>query len=266
MEGIDGKELERMPKDLTKSVRMAKTMLDQATIPEPPVEEWKQCNLQDTRLSKVSAIFKDKDKLDTVIIPAAKYYAEQNLTPQEAGVINGKEMQKSNDEADAAIKHPAQGNIAEATNITQLHQRDVDDYLDYRKSTAAQHDFFVAQTGIQMKDMIPNSVFTKSLKRIDLVDFKNDREILINHWIHPEIRPHFDTFFRHFRNRVFNTVSKHFSIPDHPPLHYFESKDYCPDEMHDLKSGLVRPKYLAFICSQALHEDATMLKKKKIKC
>ena len=68
--------------------------------------------------------------------------------------------------------------------------------MDYSKSTAALHDFFVSQTGITMSNMIPNTDFTKSLKRIDIVDFKNDRETLIQHWIHPGIRA--DLFFRHF--------------------------------------------------------------------
>ena len=49
--------------------------------------------------------------------------------------------------------------------------------MDYSKSTAALHDLFAGQTGIKMTDMIPHSQYIETLERIELVDFKNDREI-----------------------------------------------------------------------------------------
>ena len=155
-------------------------------------------------------------------MPAAHYYAEKNLTPEEAGILNEEEAQKRTREADAAIRHRAQGNIAEVTSFTQLHPKDVSEYLDYSKSTAALHDFFVSQTGIRMPNMIPNSTFIKSLKRIDLVDFKNDRETLIKNWIDdPIIRADFEIFFRFFLDRALHSISKRYSTPDHPPMNYF---------------------------------------------
>ena len=51
------------------------------------------------------------------IIPAVQYYAKKNLSPQEAGILNEEEAQKRTREADAAIRHGAQGNIAEGTLV-----------------------------------------------------------------------------------------------------------------------------------------------------
>ena len=56
-------------------------------------------------------------------MPAAHYYAEKNLTPEEAGILNKEEAQKRTREADAAILHRAKGNIAEVTSFTQLHPK-----------------------------------------------------------------------------------------------------------------------------------------------
>ena len=93
-----------------------------------------------------------------------------------------------------------------------------------------------------MRDMIPQSQFLETLKRFELVDFKKDREIMIKHWItHPEIWANFYIFFRLFRDRTFQDISKRYSIPDHPPMHYFEAKDDCPTPLHDLEPGLVQP-------------------------
>jgi hypothetical protein len=221
LENIDGKEIKRMPRELRQAVRMAKAQMTQATIKAPDDTECARCQIKDPRASKVNAIFRNREKLDAIISPEVELYEERNLTTKEAGILNGEEMQRRNDQADAQIKHPAQGNIAQATNIKQLRPEDVYNYIDYSKSKAALHDYFKTQTGIKMEDMIPNSVFTKSLKRIELVDFKGDRESLISHWIHPSIRKDFDIFFRHFRDKTSLMVSKRFNIPDHPPLHYF---------------------------------------------
>ena len=75
-------------------------------------------------------------------MPAAEYYAEQNLTTEEAGNINADETRKRTIEADNAIRHRAQGNIAEVTSFTQLQPNDIRPYIDYSKSTAALNDFF----------------------------------------------------------------------------------------------------------------------------
>ena len=112
-----------------------------------------------------------------------------------------------------------------------------------------------------MKQMIPQAEFVKTLKRVELVDFKGNREVMIMHWItHPDIRENFDIFFRLFQDRSFQNVSKRYSVPDHPPRHYFENKKDCPTPFHDLETGLVQPDYLAFLCSQVIDDDSEMLK------
>ena len=94
-----------------------------------------------------------------------------------------------------------------------------------------------------------------------MVDFKGNREVMIKHWItHPTIRKDFDIFFKMFKNRAFQDVSKRYSVPDHPPRHYFKNKKDCPTPLHNLETGLVQPDYLAFLCSQVMDEDSEMLK------
>ena len=63
-----------------------------------------------------------------------------------------------------------------------------------------------------------------------------------------------------FKNRVFQDVSKRYSVPDHPPRHYFNNKRDCPTPLHDLNTGLVKPDYLAYLCSQVIDNDSEMLK------
>ena len=109
--------------------------------------------------------------------------------------------------------------------------------------------------------MIPQAEFVKNLTIVELLDFKGDREVMIKHWItHPAIRANFNIFFRLFRDRAFQGVSKHYSVPDHPPRHYFENKKDCPTPLHNLETGLVQPDYLAFLCSQVIDDDSEMLK------
>ena len=45
-------------------------------------------------------------------------------------------------------------------------------------------------------------------------------------------------------------------MPDFPPLSYFEDKDKQPSALHDLKTGLVLPEWLAFICAPIFCEKA----------
>ena len=112
----------------------------------------------------------------------------------------------------------AQGNIADITSFAQLKSEDIGKYIDYNKSTAALHDFYAGQTGLKMKEMIPQQEFIKTLKRIELVDFHKDRETMIEHWIwQPKIRANFDIFYRNFRDRTCQNISKRYSIPDPPP-------------------------------------------------
>ena len=93
------------------------------------------------------------------------------------------------------------------------------------------------------------------------MDFKNNSKVMIRHWItNPYIRKDFDTFFNMFKNRVFQDVSKRYSVPDHPPRHYFNNKNDCPTPLHNLDTGLVKPDYLAYLCSQVIENDSEMLK------
>ena len=147
------------------------------------------------------------------------------------------------------------------TNLRQLNPQDVDKFIDYSKSTAALNAFFACQTGVQVDERMPQAEFVKTLKKIELVHFKNDREVMIKHWItDPYIRKDFDKFFNMLKDRVFQDVSKRYSVPDHPPRHYFYNKDDCPTPLHNLDTGLVRPDYLAYVCSQVIDNDSEMLK------
>ena len=65
-----------------------------------------------------------------------------------------------------------------------------------------------------------------------------------------------------FKDRAFQNVSKRCSVPDHPPRHYFNNKDDCPTPLHNPETGLVKPEYLAYLCSQLVDENSEMLKPK----
>ena len=91
LEDIDGAKLKNMPEDLKQAVKMAKAMLSQATTPATKEKECKKCKAQNNKLTKVSAIFKVREELDMVIMPAARYYAKKNLSPLEAGFLNEEE-------------------------------------------------------------------------------------------------------------------------------------------------------------------------------
>ena len=129
-------------------------------------------------------------------MPEVERYEKRNLSTEEAGIINRQEAERRAKEADEAISHPAQETMGKITNLKQLKPQDLKEFIDYSKSTAALNDFFAGQTGLQTEKMIPKAEFVKTLKKIELVDFKKDREVMIKHWItHPDIRANFNTFF-----------------------------------------------------------------------
>ena len=96
-------------------------------------------------------------------------------------------IHKRRQQANKAITHPVQGNIADITNISQLRQQDCQTFLDYHKSPAALHDNFKSQTGIQKSDMIPIKGFMKTVKRPQLVDGESKEENIEN-WVQPAVR------------------------------------------------------------------------------
>ena len=51
-------------------------------------------------------------------------------------------------------------------------------------------------------------------------------------------------------------------IPDFPPHSYFEDEDSQTSALHDLKTGLVLPELLAFICAPIFCEKAYILEDK----
>ena len=71
--------------------------------------------------------------------------------------------------------------MGKITDLKQLKPQEVHEYMDYSKSTAALHDFFAGQTGMKLDKLIPQAEFIKTLKQVELVDFKGDREVMIKH-------------------------------------------------------------------------------------
>ena len=138
--------------------------------------------------------------------------------------------------------------MGKITDLKQLKPQDVHKFMDYSKSTAALHDFFAAQTGMNLDKLIPQAEFIKSLKQIKLVDFKGNREVMIKQWItHPTIRKDFDIFFRMFKNRAFQDVSKRYSVPDHPPRHYFKNKKDCPTPLTQPRDRISSARLLSLL-------------------
>ena len=194
-------------------------------------------------------------------MPEVERYEKRNISTEEAGMINRREAERIAKAADEANSHPAQETMGKITNLKQLNPQKLEEFINYSKSQAALHDFFAGQTGLQTEKRISQAEFVKTLKKIELVDFKGDRELMIKHWItHPDIRTDFDKFFNMFRDRAFQGIAKRYSVPDHPPRHYFENENDCPTPLYNLETGLVEPDYLAYLCCQVIDDDAEMLK------
>ena len=263
---IDKETFENISPEELQALGVARTILEEATVrpknKEP--EDYKTHSdkgCKGCRYDKIRAIYKNREELDSIIMPEVERYEKRSISTEEAGVINRQEAERRAKDADEAISHPAQETMGKITNLRQLNPQDLEQFIDYSKSQAALNNFFSGQTGLQVEKMIPQAEFVKTLKRIELVDFKGDREVMIKHWItHPEIRTNFNKFFNMFKNRVFQDISKRYSVPDHPPRHYFENKDDCPTPLHNLETGLVQPDYLAYLCSQVIEDDSEMLK------
>ena len=177
-------------------------MLDQ-DITRPESEWQADCKTHSTtgcRFVKIQAIYKNQKDLDDIIMPKVNRYYKRNLSTEEAGIINQKESERRTKEANEQISHPTQETMGKITNLNQLKPQDVQEFMDYSKSTAALHDFFAGQTGLQIENFIPQAEFVKTLKQIELVDFKGDQEVMIRHWItHPAIRKNFNILFRLFQ-------------------------------------------------------------------
>ena len=140
-------------------------MLDQAII-RPESEEPADCKTHPTkgcRFVKIQAIYKNRKELDQIIMPEVNRYQKRNLSTEEAGIINRQEAERRTKEADEAISHPAQESMGKITNLKQLKPQDVKEFIDYSKSTAALHEFFAGQTGLQIEKMIPQADFVKTL-------------------------------------------------------------------------------------------------------
>ena len=262
---IEDSKSNKLSPDEMQAIGIARAMLDQA-VSTPEKENQITCKRHlntGCRFGKIQAIYKNRQELEDIIMPKVKCYQKQNLTTEEAGQINQAEYEKRHKEANEQINHQAKNKMGKITDFTQLKQQEIQEFMEYSKSTAALHEFFAGQTGMHIDKLIPQAEFLKSLKQIDLVDFGRDREEMIKHWIdHPMMRKDFDRFYSMFKDRAFQNVSKRCSVPDHPPRHYFNNKDDCPTHLHNPETGLVKPEYLAYLCSQLVDENSEMLKPK----
>ena len=136
-----------MPKDLEETAKMSKAVFTHAIKP----------------INKIRSIFKDKEELDQIIAPVTDKYEEQNHSQEEAGGLNEELFERRRQQANEANTHPAQGNIAEPTNILKLRPQDYQPFLDYHKSAEVLHDNFRSQKGIQMSNMVPVQEFMKTV-------------------------------------------------------------------------------------------------------
>ena len=73
------------------------------------------------------------------------------------------------------------------------------------------------QLSNEMNEM--NDSLAQGLNRIDQ-EYLTQQE---------ELKKHLE---KAFRDRAFQAVSKRYSVPDHPPRHYFEDREDCPTPLH----------------------------------
>ena len=147
--------------------------------------------------------------------------------------------------------------IIKPNSIAQLHQEELQPFVDYSKSQSRLADFVTEQ--LPRSPQVPdNRSVDELLDSIPLpkwVCYQTEQQI-ISDYIPNCLLENFHEFFQLFSDPVFVRFSAEFSLP-YPPNDQLMSSD-PPDKLH-LDNGLIHPKILAATACQFLSHSHPLL-------
>ena len=210
------------------------------------------------KITVQNSAIKNKDEFDKIILPTAQPYEDRDYTFQEYKAEALKHYDNLNENAQKQAIPPVSEEIYKAISLDQLRTPEqVDEYLKYATSPSVLYNFMKEQLPPSTDQVVPIGTFLKELKLAKLVQYNNPEEA-IRDYIPEQLREEFDQFFKMFRDPQFIKTSAQLRLPDYPQMKLWNTKDE-PSPLHDINTGLVLPKYLAYCTTQMLSEDDVIL-------
>ena len=219
--------------------------------PQPLKQNAQKIKVQSNRI-------KNRQEFEEFLLPTATVYQDRDYSFKqfkEEALHNYDEL---NQRAEEQVKPPVQPRIYKALSIDQLQSpEDIQEFVKYATSPSALHNFIKEQLPVSSDQVIPIGTFLKNLCRAKMVIY-NTPEQAIQDYIPKQLRTQFDQFFTMFRDKQFIKASAELRLPDYPQMWVWGTPEE-PSPLHDINTGLVLPKWLAFCATQMLSEDDIIL-------
>ena len=201
---------------------------------------------------------KNKQEFKDFLFPSTPTYKDRNIEFRQFKAEALRNYDQLNQEAERQVRPPVPPRIYKTLSIEQLKTpEDVQDYVKYATSPSALHNFMKEQLPPSTDQVIPIGSFLKTLTRAKLVIYESPEQA-IRDYIPTQLRPEFDQFFTMFRDKQFIKTSSELRLPDYPQMWVWNTP-HQPSPLHDINTGLVLPKWLAFCATQMLSEDDIIL-------
>ena len=201
---------------------------------------------------------KNKQELDKILLPTAPAYKDREYTFEQFKKEAFHNYDELNRKAQEQVTPPVHPKIYKALSIDQLESpEEIQEYVKYATSPSALHNFIREQLPPSSDQVIPIGNFVKNLRRAKMVIY-NSPEQAIADYIPEQLREQFDQFFTMFKDKEFIQASADLRLPDYPQMWVWGTNEE-PSPLHDLNTGLVLPKWLAFCATQMLNKDDIIL-------
>ena len=201
---------------------------------------------------------KNKQEFQDFILPTATAYSDRDYSFEEFKQETLHNYDTLNQQAQEQVKPPVSPRVYKALSIDQLESpEEVQEFVTYATSPSALHNFMKEQLPPSTDQVIPIGSFLKNLSRAKMVIY-NTPEEAIQDFIPEEVREQFDQFFTMFKDKDFISTSAKLRLPDYPQMWVWGTPQE-PSSLHDVNTGLVLPKWLAFCTTQMLSEDDVIL-------
>ena len=236
-------QLQNMPAKLLQHILNAK--------PKTPKLSEHKIQVQNNRI-------KNKQEFQDFILPTATAYPDREYSFEQFKQETLLNYDTLNQQAQEQVKPPVSPKIYKALSIDQLKSpEELHEFVTYATSPSALHNFMKEQLPPSTDQVIPIGSFLDKLSRAKMVIY-NTPEEAIQDFIPEEVREQFDQFFTMFKDRDFISTSAKLRLPDYPQMWVWGTPQE-PSPLHDVNTGLVLPKWLAFCTTQMLSEDDVIL-------
>ena len=201
---------------------------------------------------------KNKQEFNNFILPTATTYQDREYSFEQFKQETLHNYDMLNQQAQDQVKPPVPPNIYKALSIDQLKSpEEIQDFVTYATSPSSLHNFMREQLPPSIDQVIPIGSFLKTLSKAKMVIY-NTPEEAIQDYIPTEVREEFDQFFTMFKDKDFISASASLRLPDYPQM-WVWGTEFEPSSLHDINTGLVLPKWLAFCTTQMLSKDDIIL-------